>query len=182
MTLDEDIVGAVQRWLEQFVVDMNLCPFARREMERDAVRYKVAHVTDPEQVLQCLGEELALLEDRPEVETTLIVLPRALQDFLTFNNFLDRCDQLLHRLDAEGVYQIASFHPQYQFADTASDDAENYSNRSPYPMLHILREASVERAIAGHPDIDAVPLRNIEMLRRLGTTRLAALWRSCLEG
>ncbi|EED31371.1 conserved hypothetical protein [gamma proteobacterium NOR5-3] len=132
-------------------------------------------------LLQVLASELQLLEQRPDIETSFIVHPDVLADFYAFNDFLGRCDVLLKQLHFEGIYQVASFHPRYQFAGTDPDDAENYSNRSPYPMLHLLREDSVERAVAGHPDIDSVPLTNINTLNELGKETLEQLWRTCFD-
>jgi hypothetical protein len=162
-------------------VELNLCPFARRELERSAVRYAVTMVQDSELLLQELRCELELLERNAEIETAFLIHPELLQDFYDFNDFLGDCDRLLRDMGLEGIYQIASFHPAYQFAGTGPDDPENYSNRSPYPMLHLLREDSVERAIAGHPDIDAVPLRNIEVLNDLGGAVLRSRWEGCFH-
>lgn len=132
-------------------------------------------------MLQALEQELQHLEQHADIETTFIVHPDVLSDFYAFNDFLGRCERLLKQLQLEGVYQIASFHPHYQFAGTEPGDAENYSNRSPYPMLHLLREDSVEHAVAGHPDIDSVPLTNIATLNELGKDRLEQLLQACLD-
>jgi len=169
----ESIASHTRRWVEQFVVAQQLCPFARREVERDSIRYCVTAVTEPFALLDVLRAECQLLEEDASIETTLIIHPRLLTDFLAYNDFLDSADQLLESLNLTGVFQIASFHPNYQFAGTSPDDAENYSNRSPYPMLHILREDSLTRAIDSYPDIDAVPERNIQRLNTLGAATLA---------
>lgn len=178
----QDLVAArVRRWIERVVVAHNLCPFARRELALGSVRYCVSQAADESMLLHTLDEELALLVRDPSIETTLLIHPQVLEDFYHFNSFLGQGDRLLRRLGLEGVFQIASFHPRYQFAGTGPDDAQNYSNRSPYPMLHLLREDSVERAIAGYPDIAGVPHRNIATLEALGTPLLRDLCRSCLD-
>jgi hypothetical protein len=145
------------------------------------VRFSMTCAAGEIDLLRALEVELELLSSDSSVETTLLIHPYVLQDFFNFNQFLDDCDRLLLQLDLEGVYQIASFHPQYQFADTEPEDVENYTNRSPYPMLHILREDSVERAVAGHPDIDRVPAQNSATLSKLGKERLQAMWQACFD-
>jgi hypothetical protein len=162
-------------------VQQDLCPFARRELDGGRVRYSLTYAVEEIDLLGALEAELELLSSDSSVETTLLIHPYVLQDFADFNQFLDDCDRLLLRVDLEGVYQIASFHPQYQFADTEPEDVENYTNRSPYPMLHILREDSVERAVAGHPDIDRVPAQNSATLSKLGKERLQAMWQACFD-
>ena len=171
------IASAVRRWVEDLVVGLNLCPFAGRELVRNRIRFVVTESTTEEQLLNALNAELALLNNNPAVETTLLIHPRVLQDFLDYNQFLDSADQLLVQMGLEGVYQLASFHPDYQFADTAAGDAENYTNRSPYPVLHILREESLTRSIAEYPDVEEIPARNIEKMNRLGSEKLKALIR-----
>lgn len=163
----------VRRWIQSFVVDNNLCPFAGRELEQDTVRVVSTRAETADSLKAVLVKELERLNEEPDIETTVLVHPEAFADFLEYNDFLQDVDDLLVNLDLVGVYQVASFHPQYQFAGTSPDDAENYTNRSPYPLLHVLREASVERAVDSYPDIDAVPERNIELMKRLGTRALA---------
>lgn len=171
----------MRRWVERVVVAHNLCPFARRELAAGTVRFVVTDAADEEQLLLALADELDLLNRDPDIETTLLIHPRVLQDFLDYNQFLAACEELLEQLSLDGVYQIASFHPDYQFADTEPEDAENYSNRSPYPMLHILREDSVARAVAGHPDVEGIPDRNIALLKKLGSEHLSDILRSCFD-
>jgi len=171
----------VQRWVERVVVAHNLCPFARRELESGAVRFCVTDTEDEAQLLLVLADELERLNREPAIATTLLIHPRVLQDFLDFNQFLGACDELLIQASLDGVYQIASFHPDYQFAGTQAEDAENYSNRAPYPMLHILREDSVARAAAGHPDVEGIPDRNIALLNQLGREHLQEVWQGCFE-
>jgi hypothetical protein len=121
--------------------------------------------------------ELSLGDDT--IETTLLIHPYVLQDFYIYNDFLVLADALLEQMDLDGVFQIASFHPDYQFADTLPGDVENYTNRSPFPMLHILREASLSLAIDSHPDIDSIPQQNIRLMHEMGLERLKLLWRNC---
>ena len=155
------------------MVAYQLCPFARREVEGNTVRYEVSKATQPEALLADLQHELELLVHDNRLETTLLIHPHVLQDFLDYNDFLTSADALLEALDLSGIIQIASFHPHYQFAGTSPEDAENYTNRSPYPILHLLREESVTRAIEHYPDIDAVPERNIARLNEMGSAKLA---------
>ena len=177
----EAIADAVRRWVEDLVVGLNLCPFAGRELVRNRVRFVVTEATTEEQLLAALETELALLNDDAAVETTLLIHPDVLQDFLDYNQFLDTAERLLVQTELEGVYQLASFHPDYQFAGTAADDAENYTNRSPYPLLHILRETSLARSIAAYPDVAQIPLRNIEQMKSLGRAKLQALIQGCSD-
>jgi uncharacterized protein len=167
---DEDPVAATRRWLERAVVGLNLCPFARAVHVRNQVRYVLSEATTPEALLLELTRELEFLDDAdPEmVETTLLIHPHVLGDFLDYNDFLDDADAAVEALGLEGDIQVASFHPAYVFAGSDADDVANCTNRSPYPMLHLLREDSVERAVAAHPDPDAIVERNIETLERLG--------------
>ena len=159
-----------RRWLERAVIGLNLCPFAKAVVTKGQVRYVLSEASTEEALLEDLGAELLRLRDTPadEVDTTLIVHPHVLGDFVDYNDFLDVADALVAELDLEGMLQVASFHPQYQFAGTSPDDIGNYSNRSPWPTLHLLREDSVERAVAAFPDPDAIVDRNLETLERLG--------------
>jgi hypothetical protein len=176
------IVGAVRRWVETVVVDLNLCPFAGRELVKDCVRFAVTPAITEEQLLAALQKELKLLSREPSVETTLLIHPDVLHDFYDYNRFLSYAEGLLVQMKLEGVYQIASFHPDYQFAGTETADAENYTNRSPYPMLHLIREESLERAIAAYPDVDKIPLRNTELMNTLGKDKLQKLLQACFDG
>lgn len=178
---DEEIILAVRQWVETFVVGMNLCPFAKRELVKNRVRFVTTAATTAEQLLQVLQTELELLNADPSVETTLLIHPAVLQDFYDFNDFLSLADSLLVDMELEGIYQVASFHPDYQFGGTRPSDAENYTNRAPYPVLHLLREESLERVIADYPDVDDIPERNIELMNSLGKDKLQALFRSCLK-
>ncbi len=178
---DDAIVSSVKHWLETFVVEQNLCPFAKRELAEGRVRFAVTPAFTEEQLLLALHDELELLNTDTSVETTLLIHPGVLQRFSDYNQFLSAAEGFLVQSELEGTYQIASFHPDYQFAGTDPDDAENYSNRAPYPLLHILREESVDRAVRAYPDIEQIPARNIELLNRLGKSKLQALWQACFN-
>jgi hypothetical protein len=179
---DEKIAGSVRRWVEALVVDLNLCPFAKRELVKNRIRFCVTEATTEEQLLIALHAEMEVLNQDSSVETTLLIHPKVLQDFYDYNQFLNYADDLLVEMGLEGVYQVASFHPDYQFSETASDAAENYTNRSPYPLLHLLREASLERAIADTPDAAEIPARNINLMNSIGQDKLKALIQGCLKG
>jgi len=161
---------AVEKWIKTFVIGHNLCPFAPREFERIRVAVSEAAVTA--ELLDDLRAEFELLDEQPNIETSVLVHPNVLGDFVAYNDFLDDADELIKKLQLEGVYQVASFHPQYQFADAGADDPQNYTNRSPYPLLHILRESSVEKAVKGYPDVSEIPVRNIDMMNEIGSTIL----------
>jgi len=175
------IIESVAHWVDSVVVDLKLCPFAKRELINDRVRFAVTDARSEEQLLTALEAELKLLDGDASVETSLLIHPNLLQDFGDYNQFLNIIDSLLIEMQLDGIFQIASFHPRYQFAGTGPHDAENFTNRSPYPLLHILREDSLRRAIAGYPDIDQVPIRNIELMNRLGTKRLESLLARCFK-
>lgn len=174
---ENEVIAATQRWLERAVIGLNLCPFAKAAYVKQRVRFTVSAASNDEALLDDLILALQALHaaDAAECETTLLIHPNALTDFLDYNDFLDAADAALDALGLTGVIQVASFHPQYQFAGTAADDIENYTNRAPYPMLHLLREASIEQAVAGYPDVDDIPARNIETLRKLGRAGWAQL-------
>lgn len=176
------MIFSVRRWVETVVIELNLCPFAKRELIANRVRFIVAKASTEAELLESLASELELLRRTPAIETTLVVHPNVLGDFLLYNQFLDIADRLLVRMELEGLFQIASFHPHYRFAGTEPEAAENYTNRSPYPMLHLLREESLEKVIAHTADIDQIPLRNIETMNRLGVDSLRLTLQSCLAG
>lgn len=169
------IVRSTERWLEGTVVGLNLCPFARAPLLNATLRFSVTTATTEHQLLQHLSDELSLLEQVSEIETTLLIHPGVLNEFGAYNQFLTDADNLLENSGYAGTYQLASFHPGYLFAGTSEQDAENYSNRSPYPMLHLLREESVTTAVQSYPDVRDIPRRNIERLNELGSTALARM-------
>ena len=178
----EQVIAHTRRWVRDVVIDLNLCPFARREYDSSRLRFVVSSAETDEALLADLGRELEYLESDRNTETTLLIHPRVLGDFFAYNQFLDRSDQLLERHGYAGSFQVASFHPEYRFGGTEAEAAENHTNRSPYPMLHLLREDSISRAVAEHPDIDGIPARNIDLLQRLGEDKLRKLRRACFDG
>ncbi len=176
---NDDIIASTRHWLERSVIGLNLCPFAEGAYRGNRVRFRVSEQRTASALLQELRSELLELQaaEPARCETTLLIHPWVLRDFVEYNDFLDVCEAAVVELDLEGELQVASFHPQYRFADTQPDDIENYTNRSPYPMLHLLRESSIERAIAAVPDPDEIYRRNIRTLRDLGHDGWRRLWR-----
>ena len=174
-----DPIELTRRWLERAVIGLNLCPFAKAVQVKQQVRFVLSDATTPEALLEQLAEELVLLRDAdPEdIDTTLIVHPDVLADFLDYNDFLDNADAAVEALDLQGVLQVASFHPDYQFAGSAPDDIGNFTNRAPFPTLHLLRESSVERAVEAFPDPDAIVERNLRTLDEIGHVGWENLWR-----
>jgi len=166
----EEVVRATRHWLEKAVLGLDLCPFAKPVYAGDLIRYAVSSAETPEALLADLVGELEALAvaDPAEIETTLLIHPEVFADFLAYNDFLGVAEEAVADLGLEGVLQVASFHPRYQFAGTGPDDIENYTNRSPFPVLHLLREESVERAVAAYPDTAQIYEKNIETLRQLG--------------
>jgi hypothetical protein len=168
------VIDCTRRWIATMVIELNLCPFARRVFEADKIRYVVTLADDKKALLADLADELEALAKTPSalVETTLLIHPRALGNFLDYNDFLDDGEQLVQDLGLRGILQIASFHPHYQFAGTPPGAVENYTNRSPYPMLQLLREESIA-AVAGDPNESLkITERNIETLKTLGTKKI----------
>jgi uncharacterized protein len=173
----EQIINDTRDWVVKAVIGLNLCPFAKAVHVNERIRYVVSGATEPEALLKDLARELLALNraDPEEVDTTLVIHPNVLTDFLDFNDFLDAADALVQELKLDGILQIADFHPAYQFEGTEPDDIANYSNRSPYPTLHILREDSIERAVESMPDTASIYENNLETLDRLGLKGWRAL-------
>lgn len=163
---------SVERWLEEVVIGLNLCPFAASEVRNFRLRLIESKAQTERELLEDLVCELQALIARPEIETTLLVHPNVLTLFAEYNQFLDRAEAVLEQMGLTGIFQLASFHPDYQFAGTQPDAAENYTNRSPYPLLHILREASLDKAIERHADTAAIPARNIELMKQMGVAEM----------
>jgi uncharacterized protein len=163
-------ISVTQHWLEHAVIGLNLCPFAKAVQVKQQIRWVESTARDAQGLLDDLVQELQFLAaaDPEAVDTTLLIHPQALTDFLDYNDFLDIADAAVEKLGLDGVLQVASFHPDYQFEGTSPGDVENLSNRSPYPMLHLLREDSIARAVAAYPDAAAIYERNIDTLRQLG--------------
>ncbi len=171
----EGIIKPVQHWLATVVVGLNLCPFAKRVLVNNRIRFSVTEAESEALLSNALQTELEILNRDETIETTLLIHPWVLQNFYDYNQFLNTVDALLVELDLEGIYQVASFHPDYQFSGTKPDDVENYTNKSPYPMLHLIREESLEQAIENFPDPESIPERNITLLKSLGQDNMKAL-------
>lgn len=174
----DQVVAATRDWIERAVIGQRLCPFAAQPFFNDRVRYCVSGQRSNEGLLEDLARELRALDaaDPEQLETTLLIHPQVLTNFLDYNDFLSECDSALGTLGLEGTLQVASFHPRYQFAGTHAEDITNYTNRSPFPMLHLLREASIARAVTSFPGVHDIGVRNIETLRRLGHEGWRRLW------
>ena len=179
MTLvPDDPIAATRRWLDRAVIGLNLCPFAKAVHVKQQIRYAVTAATTADTLLAELEHELQLLAqtDARQIDTTLLIHPLVMTDFIDYHFFLGVADATLKRLGFDGVIQIASLHPHYEFSGSDSDDIDNYTNRSPYPTLHLLREASIDRAVVAFPDASEIFERNIETLRRLGHAGWRRLW------
>ena len=174
----DKVVAETRLWLEKAVIGLNLCPFAKAVYLKNQVRFVVSGAQHLDGFLEDLDRELDFLAaaDPEEVDTTLLIHPTLLPDFLDFNDFLQLAEAAVDEHQLEGVIQIASFHPQFQFADTAPDDMQNYTNRAPYATLHLLREASIDKAVAAFPEAEMIYQRNIATLEKMGSAGWRALW------
>jgi len=172
------IIADTERWLERAVIGLNLCPFAKSVFVKKQVRYALTAAGTADELLAELENELNLLAntDPVDLDTTLLIHPRAMTDFLDYHFFLAEVDALNRNLGYDGVFQIASLHPQYEFAGSKPDDIANFTNRSPYPTLHLLRESSIDRAVAAFPDAADIFERNIDTMERLGQEGWKKLW------
>jgi len=179
----EKVITRFSCWIEQVVIGLNLCPFARKPYAGGRVRLVASAASEPEQLLVELEQELALLRasDAGDIETTLLIHPDVLTDFFAYNDFLGVVENLLEQGGYAGEFQVASFHPGYRFAGTHSDDAENFTNRSPYPALHLLREAGIEQALAGYSNPEQIPERNIRTMQDMGAEEMQAMLAACME-
>jgi hypothetical protein len=167
---DASVIGQTRTWLEKAVIGLNLCPFAKAVHVKEQIRYVVSHATTPEELVRDLVLELEVLaEANPEkIDTTLLIHPYVMGDFLDYNDFLEVADATLEELDLDGILQIASFHPQYQFEGTDIDDMENFTNRAPFATLHLLREDSIDKAVEAFPEAEDIYEKNIQTLKALG--------------
>ena len=170
----QQIIETTKLWLDRFVIGLNLCPFAKHPFRNDKIRYVVFEGDDLEKLTETLLSEInEMIAVTPSVlETTLIILPSVLDEFEEYLDYLEVAEFILAEVELEGIVQVASFHPDYQFEDTEPTDVENFTNRSPFPMLHILREASIDRALEAFPEVGDIPQNNIETMNRLGITRV----------
>lgn len=182
--VDARYITDTRQWIEQAVVGLNLCPFARAPYLDGRVCFRVSRARDTDGLLDDLCGELQSLHaaDPEDCETSLLIAPFVLADFLDFNDFLDSADAAIDVLKLDGVIQVASFHPQYSFADSSPQDIENCTNRSPWPTLHLLRESSIEHAVDSVADPEAIYRRNVDTLRKLGWDGWARLWRGGASG
>ncbi len=176
-------VAETRAWVERAVIGLNLCPFAKAPQVKGRVRYVATAARDEEALLAVLVEEAERLAEASDdqIETTLLVHPDVLGDFLAYNDFLGIAEEAIAELGLEGVLQVASFHPDYRFADVEPDDIGNATNRSPYPTLHLLREASIDRAVEAFPEAEAIYEANMATMDRLGSDGWAALRRQCRD-
>jgi len=174
---EQEVIADTRAWLEKAVIGLNLCPFAKSVHVNERIRYVVSAAETPEDLLKDLARELLALKraDPEEIETTLVIHPHTLTDFLDFNDFLGAADALIEDLELDGELQFANFHPHYQFGGTEPEDITNYTNRSPYPTMHILRETSIERATETMDDTDSIFEKNIETMEKLGIEGWRAL-------
>lgn len=176
----EKVITQTVNWIRKVVIQCNFCPFAAREINRNTVHYQVEMATDWEACLLAFKQECLRLDEDASIATTLLILPDAFPDFMDFLDLVTKAEKMLRLEDYEGIYQVASFHPLYQFAGAPSDDASNYTNRSVYPMLHLLREEAVEEALEHYPDPEGIPDRNIDFAREKGAAYMKMLRDSCL--
>ena len=174
---DDDVLSQTRHWLEKAVIGLNLCPFAKAVYVKNQVRLVVSQARHADDLLEELDRELDLLAATPadQIDTTLLIHPTLFDDFLDFNDFLEVAENVLEEHDLEGVLQLASFHPRFQFEGTALDDLGNYSNRAPFATLHLLREESIDRAVLAFPEAEAIFEENIKTLEKLGRPGWLAL-------
>lgn len=177
----ENIVAQTKRWVSEFVVKYYMCPFARAEVERSSIKYHVCESTDMEKVLLIMMEVCQELDKNSDIETSLLILPKGFDDFEIFIDLLAIADELLIQQGYEGTYQLASFHPNYQFGGDVLEDPANYTNRAPYPTMHLLRESSIERVLRHYPSPEQIPERNIDFCRRKGKEWLETNLMRCKE-
>lgn len=166
------MIQETQRWIESFVIALNLCPFAQREMTRGSVYMHVSTADTDLQALEDAMIEIARLDANESIATSFLLFSSCMQDFFDYLDFVDLCDTTMSKLGYDGIYQLATFHPDYCFADTPKDDVSNYTNRAPYPMLHFLRESDVAKAITFYGDTEQIPQHNIECLQKLGLAQV----------
>ena len=178
--MTHSIILQTQAWLDTVIIAHNICPFAKKERDQGSIHFCVDENTALDQVLEALVSACQQLDHDANIETTLFILANSCQDFDTYLDFLDMANQLLIDLNYEGIYQLASFHPDYCFSESGIDDPANYTNRSPYPMLHIIREKSLEIALKTYPNPELIPERNIAYFRDLGLDKAQAMLQACL--
>ncbi len=178
---DELVTTQTMNWVKDFIVNLDVCPFAKREVDRESVRLVVLRSKKTDVALEELMSEIQWLDEQPDTETTLLVFPTLFKDFHRYLDFVEMAENLMFDQGCEGVYQLATFHPNYCFSGAEPEDVSNYTNRSPYPMLHILREASMDKAIEFYGDTSVIPEQNIEKMETLGKEKLDAMFTSCMS-
>jgi uncharacterized protein len=181
MTEAERIIAQTNKWIVDVVVGCNFCPFAAPVVKAGAIHYEVLVKADPGSALMALAKAFALLDVNEQIETMLLILPDGFLQFEDYLGLVELAEAFLEDQDKEGIYQIASFHPDYLFGGTSADDPSNYTNRSPYPMLHLLREESVSRAIDSFLGTEKIPQRNIQFTRQKGIIYMRSLWESAFK-
>lgn len=179
MNAEQLVIHQTECWVKTVIVEFNFCPFAKRELERGSIRYRVIQEQPFEDCLQVVIDECVFLDSNITTETSLLIFPAAFEKFDDYLQLVGLAETLLEQQGYEGTYQLASFHPEYRFADTEMDDAANFTNRSPYPMLHLIREASIEKALQYYPDAEGIPERNIEYARAKGLDTMQAMLDRC---
>ena len=177
----ELLIQHSQRWLEEVVIAHNFCPFAKRELIKNSIRFDVIPHTKTEECLEALITACEKLDNDENIETTLLILPNGFNNFEDYLDLLDYADRLLEAQNYEGTYQLASFHPDYCFQDADENDPANYTNRSPYPMFHLIRESSIQIALEKHPDPESIPERNIEYARQQGLSKMKLLFEQSIN-
>jgi hypothetical protein len=180
MPSDEQVIEQTKNWIREVVIGCNFCPFAAREVKQNSIHYQVEASDGVDTCLRTLIAECSRLDTDDEIATTLLIFPNAFRHFDEFLDLVSKAEKRMHRKGYEGIYQLASFQPLYQFAGTPLEDAANYTNRSIYPMLHILREEAIGKALANFPDPEGIPERNIRWAREKGTAYMKMLWERCL--
>lgn len=179
--MEDHIIAQTIAWIKSVVIGSNFCPFAAKPMQQKSIRYVVVEEATKEKILECLAAELNYLDAHDDVETTLIIIPNHYADFASYLKLVSAAEKTSSRLGYEGVYQIASFHPEYIFAETAPDDPANYTNRSIYPMLHLLREDSITKALEHYSDPEGIPERNVNYARDKGLVYMQMLREVCMQ-
>lgn len=174
---EKDIIDSVKYWIEKTIIGFNFCPFAKREFDNNRIHYEVVDDRNTEEQLHAIVNEFHRLDKCQEIETTIVIFPIGLESYFEYLDFLELVDALLVQENYEGVYQIASFHPDYCFEDVNQNDPSNYTNRSPFALVHILREASIEKVLENHPDPESIPERNIQFTRDKGKEVFKAILR-----
>jgi uncharacterized protein len=177
---DPFIVQHTLNWIRSFIVSLNICPFAKGPVNKGTLRITVSESKKKAQALEDLMSEVLFLDENPTVETTLLVFSHAFKDFFAYLDFVDLAEQLIQVQGYEGTYQLASFHPDYYFADSQPEDVSNYTNRSPYPMIHLLREDMLEKAIKAYGDTDTIPEKNCTLMKELGLQKVQELIKNCV--